>query len=611
MPLKILYMLLTCASFMGLCGFVRDRLDIDDASAPLVASCGILLVLMLAGFIGALRWGWLALQAGGIAAFIWVFILRRRRFSTTVLLFMLAALVFVEVIYRGSYFVGNDTVSHWALAAKYLLREHRFPDAGTDLIYFPTYALGTAVYIYYFCRAAGLGAGQYLAAQMLFSCFALLPLLNHVRKNRAIGLAVGVGAILCLLGPRYFHYSLVVESLLAQMAIGGTCIVWQNRTQSRRAVAALLPVMAAMIWVKSSGIFFSLLLCILLVIALRRETGKKAALRALIISLAVIAAVFVLWQVHFKLAYGDTFTGKHSVSLKNYSSTMSQKSAALIKSIASQMLARIFSLKPHVLCLVMYVFTLALAWLSKDSRNLWLTRWRHATVLSFSVLAVWYLMLFVMYVFSMPDYEAVYLAAINRYEYSGILYAAGVMVIFLLEYISDREWKLSVRWRGACACGLTVAIGAALFLTVHGIPTKDNMYGSADTVLNYAFGRDLREKYGVEEGKRYMYFGHYTEYMWMLQCHTTKYEFYSNELLGIFHGDELIAEGGTSDYAYCRSLRYSEKKKGFIDDISAFLAENIDQYDYLLVYDYDPDFDAVLQDFLKDYQGNTQICLSY
>ena len=614
MLLKVAEMLLTVISFFGLCIIVRARLRVHDTAAPLLASCAIILALMLSGFLHILRWGWLALQIGGIAAFLWCFVVKRRRLSTAVCVFILAVLVYVSIIYRNVYFIGNDTISHWAVAVKYLLRENRFPDAGTGVIHFPSYPLGTAVYVYYFCRAAGSGAGQYLACQSMLSWFALLPLFGFVRKNRAVGYAVAVGAMVTLMASRYYHFSMVVETLLAHMALGATCIVLQYRDEPKRMLAGVLPVMAVLIYIKNSGIFFSVLLCVLAVLTCREPHGKfrrGAMVRVAAISIGVIAAAFVLWQVHFKLAYGNVFTGKHSVSIANYARTLADKPDGMIGNIARLMLTRLPGRKPYWVCLALYLFTFALARHYGKTRPGWVKQWRDAAVLSVSILVVWYLMLFLMYIFSMPADEAKGLDAINRYEFSSIIYSAGVMAIFGIASISHRDADLALSGRAALTCGIAAATCVVFSHTVYGVPNLHGFTYVSKVNENISFPMELREKYGIEEGKRYIYFDRNNSYRRMIDYNGTRYEYYSNDLLGIYYDEIVFKDYSPTAFAYRKNTKYSSAERGPIEDIRAFLKDNIGEYDYLLVYDEVPEFEAALRELEADGAATIQICRSY
>lgn len=611
MLLTIIKTLLLTASFMGHCAFVTDRLEIEDTSAPLVVSGGVILVLMASGFMNVLKWGWLALLVLGIGLLIYECVFKRKRPSLIVIGLMLAAVVYCVLHYRGTYYNTHDSVSHWAVAAKYLLRENRFPDAGADMIYFTSYPLGAASFIYYICRVIGMEPGCFMSAQTLFAWFSLMPVFGLVRKKSAAGYALAAVTMIYLMGIGMYRFSLQVDNLMAQMAIGASCVIWLNRERPRRMVAAALPIAVALVYIKSASIFFSVVLVLLMTIAVKRNSRhRKTWLRVLCVALMMVIAAFAIWQLHYKLTFG-AFTGKHSVSIDHYSENISEKTTEIIYGIGRNMLLRLLNKGPHVLCLVAYAATLALAVLLGKPRFEWIKRWRQAVLLTAVILVLWYVMLYLMYLFSMPMGEAESLASIYRYEYTSIIYTMGVMLMFAIACVSESTVDYGRVGHGALVCAALATAFVALRIPILGTSPAANLFSSWDGRWRYEYLLNMREKHDIEEGKRYLYFLEYDPEDRLSHAVVTKYELFSNDLLGIYHGEKLIEDGGETEYGYRLNLEFSDRELGYFEDVSAFLAEHMDEYDYLLVYDYDPDFDAALNDFLESYEGNTQVCKNY
>ena len=57
---------------------------------------------------------------------------------------------------------------------------------------------------------------------------------------------------------------------------------------------------------------------------------------------------------------------------------------------------------------------------------------------------------------------------------------------------------------------------------------------------------------------------------------------------------------------YMQSTKIAE-----VEDLNRTLAESMDQFDYLLVYNDDPVFETALKVFMETYEGNTQVVRVY
>ena len=197
-------------AFMGLSGLLRRRFPLEAGGffAPLAAACLIILALMAGGMLGILGWTWYALFIGGLAGFVWVYLIRRQRTEWLAVALMGVGVVYALWHFHGAYFTGNDTASHWGVAAKYLLRTHRFPDASARVITFHSYPMGATCWIYYLSRLSGYSPEACLASQTLLGWTALLPLMGAARKSGLVGRAIAFIAMAFLIAFNDYAYSL-------------------------------------------------------------------------------------------------------------------------------------------------------------------------------------------------------------------------------------------------------------------------------------------------------------------------------------------------------------------------------------------------------------------
>lgn len=603
-------------SFFGLNSLVEDRLRLNDAPlcAPLITNCCIMLVLMLAGLVGVLPIACYALYISGWLGLVWVYAIRRRKVDRTALVALLAGLLYACLHYRGFHFKGNDSVAHWALAAKYLLRTNRFPDASATMIYFPSYPLAVPAYLYYTGHATGISAAGFLAAQMWLYWTALLPLLAFARRNRVLGLTFGGIMMVFLIALNRYHYSLQVDALMGYLTLGATCVIGLNRDQRAPCLLASLLVALALVFVKASGVVLALLIAGIAAAQAGRPTKRHAWITFAVFGAIVVAAALI-WQIHVRVAFAGVDAGKHALSLSNYRSNIGQKGWRMILSIGKQILVKVVSPVYFLPIPLLFVLAFVIARAGRLDGKVWTPQLKKMAVFIVAVSAAWYVMLYAMYVFTMSVSEAQSLASFRRYQSTVVFYLIGVLAILILSEISSMElpWKRIV----------TVGVSAAMIVATVVIGLLPISWGGdgknlAAQLLDGRIGREdefayitsLRERNDVEEGKRYIAFVDVDDDIRFVH-RATKYEFFSNDILMIYHNpDSAVQEGKPEFYAaWTRAQDESEKQE--VDDVLEFLEEQAGQYDYLLVYSANEEIEAAADAIRQERPDGIRICYSY
>ena len=612
--------ILMALSFMGLCGLVKRRVGIDGTVAPLVAASGVIVLLMLAGMLHVLQWAWWGLFAGGLAGFAWCYMIRHEKVNWLAMAVLGLFLIYGCWHFRDAFFSGNDTISHWAMVEKYLHKTHRFPDDSTQLIYFQSYPLGASVFIYYLTYLVGPEESAYIVAQMMLNVIAFLPVFGLIRRNRIFGVALSMGALVFLLTFNVAMTSLQVDSLLAFITIGATAAILQCWHSPKKAMFAALPVMMALVSVKSSGIFFSLLIAVMLIASARvnrSAMGGHAVLKIALLSILAIVAMFAAWELHVSTAYVNATTSKHAVSLEYYAQTMADKSTAFIRQVGANMLKRLLHpsrINVYLLGLAVLSLAFCLAAMARrrEERKVWLLRLRNTVIAGVAIYIIWYIMLFCMYVFSMPADEAQNLASITRYVRTIIGYLIGLVNIFMLAYFCREDFVFDKVDKGA-ALGMAAAVAAFLLLGDGGL-RSGAIYRMLRTPnskpLAYRPILEIEEKYEVDPEKSYMVFTMNNVYPLHIALYTSKYEFFSNDIMVIAGGIEKDGYDPEAYYTFKDTYaHYTECEQ--TEDLTETLEQYMDQYDYLLICCEDSVFEAELEAFLKSYTGDTPVLYGY
>lgn len=616
--LTIFRMALLGISFSGLCGYIRSKFDIHAYATPFASACVIVGALMAGGMLGILEPVWYLLYIGGFALFGYTYIFKRNKVTWSLAAFLLCAVVYGIWRFRGLYANGNDTVSHWALVVKCMMKYDSFPDASAGVVVFQSYPLGIASFIYYLCKGSGLNTeGAYACGQYLLTFVSFLPVFCFVRKNKPAQFILALSVFVYLWVYNINVTVMQVDSTQPIIALGATAAVLWHRNNPGKSMAFAILSIILLVYTKSSGMFFALLVGVAAALTAQTERSKwKTILKRLVVYIVVMVVAFAAWNLHVKLAYGAETVTKHAVSVSAYAKTFSEKTGAIALQIAVMMVKHI--LKPTwrylifigMVGLMLFISgALAVRYSDEVKRDLvFLVKCGAGMV---GLLLIWYVMLYFMYLFSMPLSEAIRLASLPRYEMSMRIYLMGTALMVLLTFMNRYTFRVKADWFFA-SCGLIVA----LFVMV--ICVKNTYY--LKRVINrqayseaFRCMKSLRENYEYEDGKKVLTLsldrsGRTIGELYYL----VKYEFMTpdiEEIIGVKSGE--TAENHT--YLYYDPIPHVTRPEDGIpvEDIAQTLLDRADGFDYILVLDENEAFEEALERFEAEYQGNAVVMYAY
>lgn len=426
----------------------------------------------------------------------------RKPLNLLTLSFILGAAV-VLVFLSGYQMIHYDNFSHWAVAVKYMLMTGRIPDAASAIIDFKSYPLGTTSFIYFICRFAGNQQGMMLVAQgmLIFACF--YAIFGVIRDTKRFMLIALLG--MCLMFMTHFNVSIRVNNLLvdfllplyALAAIGCVC---ECKTDICKACIVVVPVIAMLLIVKTTGVFFALP-CFAFLLYRNRWVRKQQLAHATpaswqwILGCAALAlSTLIAWNVHTSIAFADT-ASKFSYDLSNLSELTLDKSPEDIQAIVQLFFQTAFSLDQlptqgillfHALAIVAYL----------DARVLCHKRWKlmKTLLLMDAMMVLYYGGILLLYVFSMPLDEALRLAGFDRYASSMVLFFIGGLAMqatadvensFYIQQGEIRDYRAfkSVNTKSIYqTCSLVFSCIAALLL-FNEISSMDELQSHYDETL--------------------------------------------------------------------------------------------------------------------------------
>ena len=425
---KVLRLVIVLLSFLGYFQLLNTKLKPEFSIGVILSSVGSL--AFLSGIFDVMPQTVLAVIAVGILCLIVSLVKRvplKNIFSPGVIFFGVMCLVIVYFVY-GACFVEQDNFTHWAYVTKVIIRNDRFPVPTDPNILFPSYPLGSASFIYFFCEALNVGNEwiqmffqNMLQIGMACSLFAFATNL----KQRISAAAVAIFMFACYIGFR----ELLVDNLLAIVGFGGIafCVYYKDEIADK--IWYTIPYMIILMAIKNSGILFAIYIILFSLIFINKNVKNIA-------KLAVCSATpfisLVLWQKHVETTFENGLTSKHSMSLANFEKIFGGKTAEDIQVITTKFLKEMFSFSNYFIYLLVFILA---AWLlnkyvfKEDNKEFS----KLALLLLFAYIA-YQIGMYGMFMFTMPRSEALVLACYERYHRTILVYVSGLAYIAMLRY---------------------------------------------------------------------------------------------------------------------------------------------------------------------------------
>lgn len=432
--------LLGAAVLLGPLAWLHRTSRLPAGWHPLLVLSSWTVVVLLSGLVGDLRVGVALVVLAGLALLVRELLLDRANVVATVrepsaLALGATTLVLIAVLH-GQVFTHYDNFSHWALVLEVMLADHALPTPQDPVVAFTTYPLGGASLAYLFSTVLGRAEWVAMLGQSLFIVSCALPLVTTAGRRWAVGLAVYLVGALALLSHVTSPSSLLVDGLVG--GLGGALLVLLLLHRATVLAHPWAPalVAAALVTVKSSGLFFvavATVLWLALLLRSRREEPLPDAARprrpgvwrhaGSAAALALPWLVWWAWGRHVATTFPQAGESKHSVSVDRFGSVLGEKTAEDVRTILRELLGA--TLLDGRLWLLLVGLLLAGA-MAVRVRALTARSQRRLLVVVLVTVLLWELSLAVMYLLSMPLGEALMLAGFRRYQ--GTIHLTVVLV---------------------------------------------------------------------------------------------------------------------------------------------------------------------------------------
>lgn len=441
------------ASMWGWLFIVYKKGKVPVLFVPVMTSVGISLFLYAGALTGMLNpSSWLVVGAGllGFGFFIKNVAEKNVSFPAPTLFSVCfgSGILIFTVLTLGFRFEHYDNFSHWATIVKSMLITDQLPDAGNQLVTFKNYPPGCAVFIYYVCKFLGNAQGVMLLAQnsILFSCFLAVFGIIKEKQRFLLYSFLGMGcSLLSYLNLTIRINNLLVDFLLPLLAMAAIAFVYQSRDSLWKTSLCTTLILGFTCIVKNTGIVFAGFVLAYYIWNIGKKKGIAAWIKAVTVCMTVCLALipYVVWNLYVRCRFSG-------IEQKFQLAFGKQESLAVSKEqygqITEEFVKAAFSISNRAI-LAFFLCNIAAVLAVLFVRIFLKKQWKLGRVLVVvDLMAILYhIGILGLYLFSMPEEEAVRLAGFDRYACSIMVLAAGLL---FMQATIDMEHSFAVRIEG-------------------------------------------------------------------------------------------------------------------------------------------------------------------
>ena len=407
------------------------------------------ILMFLAGILNMMKVVSLLLCLGGIILFGWGIVKKEvewKKLLNINLMILLVVFIYITVVCGRMRLLHYDNFSHWGLIVKTMFIRDGLPNFENAILEFKNYQPGSACFIYYFGLLTGKSEGSMIIAQnylLVAYVFSLLKFTDGKKKNNKknyiFKLLVLVCFIFFLFGNIEF-YNLLVDTLIASMSICSFVLLYYFRDDLKKAFIYTLPISVYLFLVKNTGIVLVGFNCLgLLLIGFKNKQFKKSFIYAILTGLITVL-FFYVWSRHVSYVFGaESLASKHSLSTANMLVELRTKGWNGIYNFCVLYVKHFLNFAnnlPNKYMLGIDLLLIAMFILFKKNRK----EFGFSLILCNVIYLLYYGILGVMYLLSMPWGEASYLAGFDRYMLTIIFVIIGIVLItFFNVVIAEKE----------------------------------------------------------------------------------------------------------------------------------------------------------------------------
>lgn len=444
--ISLFYFSVLFLSFMGWGMLSAHKLKLHQAVIPLFVFSGMTAVLFVAGLLNVMPIMVMVLFIAGIGLclyYFYLFIVKKGKvvvsLAPSTIFFFLAVLILI-VFLRGTIHTHYDDFSHWGLIVKEMFQVNGLPD-GRTIISFTNYPPGSATFVYYVLSITGYSESYALMAQGFLIVASLTVFFVFSSWNRPGVIITALAAALSLFSINgNYIYTLLVDGLLGVVAFAISVIAYYYRKDWKKGLLANTPILIMLLLIKDSGkVFFLFNLVIIFWFVhsyflkgkILKKENTRIALWMLVFAALLPLSLNFLWGQYIEKAYQNDHYNKFTVDRGKLINN--DKTEEFKGNLAPMIFNAATDRNNSGIKLMLILNGLALATIiiySIMHRQL-ARRLISITFFVNSTYIFYIFTLYLMYLFLMPENEAVRLAGFNRYLMTIVIYCMGILMLAL------------------------------------------------------------------------------------------------------------------------------------------------------------------------------------
>ncbi len=460
-------------TFLGACAYLRRKTRAVWPFVPLLTVCCISVLMYAAGLLNFMPWMTAALVIFGVYQAFRQALALRQKLSLRALtrdpgrwypvLFCAVGVLYILYYTRGGRYPDGDTMTHWGVIVREMCELHRLPNFSSREIIYQSYPPGTACFLYFVCTVVGYYESMTMMAQALIVLSCLLAPFGLVRRN-ARGAQY---AALTLFAAYALQFNvalddLKVDNLLPLVTLAAICLTLYYWKEPRKALWFALPVLCFLILIKNSSPIYCLFVAALL-FCMVRAAGPDRGLRRTFWGCAVAAPAFTLfvWHCHTQMVFVNASGTRHSTSVSEMVKIFGDRTPEDIATICSNFFIRWFHPVPEIMpngsgewpALLVLALLVICALYTRKYRPKQLMKTCGGVLAGY---VLYKFCLLGMYLFNLPDQDALYVGAYERYTASIAILLYGLAAVFAAHLLAEHTFDVPQRralWSAAlCGC---------------------------------------------------------------------------------------------------------------------------------------------------------------
>ena len=367
--------------------------------------------------------------------------------------------ILITIISCNLHLIHYDNYSHWGLIVRVLFDFDRLPNFENNYVMFKGYQPGSACFIYLMGLLCGKKDYVMILGQnyLVFAYFTVL--FNYIKNKKDIlkALLLVCFYIFIVVTSGISYNNLLVDTLIGVMLIVGLLIVNYYKDDFKKVFLYVLPITIYLLLVKNIGLVLAGFICLYILFISYKEKKLVEGIKYVFYIGLILLLVLFIWNSHVSLVYGHwALNTKHSLSLQNIYTSLKAIGFTNILSFIKMYMINLFKLSnnlPNVYMLVLNIVGIIFISLVKDKKKV-----LNYLLLLNGIYLFYYLLLGVMYIFSMPWEEAKVLAGYIRYMMTIVDVIIGLFIIFLFTF------KGKIKYKNIFIVGFSILLLSSIFI---------------------------------------------------------------------------------------------------------------------------------------------------